>query len=298
MRVRGFAPTAPCWVELAHDPDGSAPSFYAALFGWSRAGEAFLLGDRVVAGARAGAGGWRAYLAVDDLDAALARTVAAGGRVLAGPVGGGGTRDAVVADPQGAVLGLRQGPGVQLAAEPGAMSWPELHTADPAAAAAFHAAAFDWLLRDEPGGAGRRGEWLTAARDAVAGLVPVPPGGGPAGWRVAFQVADCGVTAAACRALGGRVLSGPAEVGLGCSAELADPDGARFVVAAPLRHPRAVDLAVVPAQPGPVRTAAFAPAPAPLPEHVAALLPPEVAARLGGVGDARQPVGMTTPLPG
>jgi predicted enzyme related to lactoylglutathione lyase len=234
MRIRGFAPSTPCWVELACAEPGRAQEFYAALFGWEPAGDRFRLGGRAVAGltrTRPGRpAGWLTYLATPDLGAAVQRFAAAGGRCLRGPMDGHGGQGAIVADPSGATLGLWQAagfPGAQVAGEPGTMAWPELLTDDTAAAAAFYGRALGWLLRDDA-------EWLTPAHDAVAGLAP---GGRTARWRCAFQVADCTAAVAAAEDLGARVVVEPTEMGLGSYAELRDPWGASFAVAAPASRP-------------------------------------------------------------
>jgi hypothetical protein len=230
MRIRGFAPSTPCWVELASAEPGRAQEFYASLFGWEPAGDRFKLRGRAVAGltrTRPGRpGGWLTYLAAPDLGAAVQRFAAAGGRCLSGPADGRGGRGAVVADPAGAALGLWQAAefaGAQMAGEANTMAWPELLTADAAAAAAFYGRAFGWLLRDDV-------EWLTEARDAVAGLAP---GARTARWRCAFQVADCAATVAAACDSGGAVVFGPTDMGLGDIAELRDPWGTSFAVTSP-----------------------------------------------------------------
>lgn len=53
---------------------------------------------------------WLAYIAVDDLAAAVQQVTAAGGAVVAGPKGDGPGSYAVVRDPAGAVLALMQPP--------------------------------------------------------------------------------------------------------------------------------------------------------------------------------------------
>jgi predicted enzyme related to lactoylglutathione lyase len=73
----------------------------------------------------------------------------------------------------------------------------------------------------------------------MAGLVP---GGRPARWRVAFQVIDCDQLVDACLDLGGRVVLPPSPMSLGTYAELADPYGATFAVAAPARMPVELSL--------------------------------------------------------
>jgi predicted enzyme related to lactoylglutathione lyase len=237
MRIRGFAPATPCWVELASKDPGRAQDFYASLFGWDPAGDRFKLGGRAAAGltrTRPGRpAGWLSYLAAEDLGAAVRRFAAAGGRCLSGPMDGRGGQGAVVADPSGATLGLWQAAdfgGAQVAGEPGTMAWPELLTGDVAAAEDFYGRALGWLLRDQV-------EWLTPAHNAIAGLAP---GARTARWRCAFQVADCVASVGAALDLGAELVIAPTDMGLGLYAELLDPWGASFAVTAPANRP--VDL--------------------------------------------------------
>lgn len=237
MRIRGFAPATPCWVELASAEPGRAQEFYASLFGWEPAGDRFKLRGRAVAGltrTRPGRpAGWLTYLATDDMGTAMHRFAAAGGRCLTGPTPGRGGCGAVVTDPTGATLGLWQASdfaGAEMAGEAGAMAWPELLTNDPAAAERFYGEAFGWLLRDGI-------EWLTPAHDAMAGLAP---GSRVGRWRAAFQVADCTATVAAACDLGAEVVIAPTDMGLGLIAELRDPWGTPFAVTAPAASP--IDL--------------------------------------------------------
>jgi len=246
MRIRGFAPATPCWVELASTDPARAQDFYAGLFGWEPAGDRFRLDGRAVAGLTRTRddrpAGWLTYLAAHDLPAVLEQVAAAGGLCLRRPADGHGGRSAIIADRGGAALGLWQADGfagAQTGGEPNAMAWPELLTDDSATAADFYGRAFGWLLRDEHGGDGRRGDWLTTARDAVAGLAP---GGRPARWRAAVQVEDCAAAVEACRDLGGGVVIEPTDMNLGSYAELVDPFGAAFAVAAPALRP--VELAL------------------------------------------------------
>jgi predicted enzyme related to lactoylglutathione lyase len=224
-------------MELASTDPGQAREFYAALFGWEVAGGRFRLDGHAVAGlTTAGEGrpaGWLTYLAVPDLEDALEQVASAGGRCVTWPAERHGGRCAIVADRGGAAIGLWESgdfAGAQAAGEPNTMAWPELVTDDPRGAADFYGRAFGWLLREQYGS----GEWLTPARDAVAGLVS---GGRPARWRAAVQVADCSAAAEACLRLGGRIVTGPAPMSLGSYAELADPYGAAFAVAAPTQLP-------------------------------------------------------------
>src|SRR5947199_1727299 len=86
MRIRGFAPSTPCWAELTSADPAGAAGFYAELFGWELDGDRFLLQGRAVAGLnRAEAGrpeGWVTYLAATHLEGTAERLNAAHGRSL------------------------------------------------------------------------------------------------------------------------------------------------------------------------------------------------------------------------
>ncbi len=243
MRIRGFAPSTPCWAELTSaDPVGAA-GFYAELFGWELAGDRFLLDGRAVAGLAAPATGrpegWLTYLAATHLEGATSRIVTAYGSSLSWPQERAGARSSIVADASGAVFGLWQSAGfagTQLRGEPGTMAWSDLLTDDVAAAMAFYAAAFGWSLTTEFGS----GEWLTEAHDSVAGLIPGRPG---PRWQPSFQVADTAAMIDKCASLGGRVVAGPLEMGLGSHVEIVDPFGATFAVTAPVGRPVEVSVA-------------------------------------------------------
>ena len=113
-------------VLLTDDPDAAKP-FYEATFGWN--GDPFSIGDaeatlfrlegyvgglpgqpvpRDVIGVMAPAfgrpAGWVVGFWVDDADATAARAAELGGTVLAGPFDSPISRDAVIADPAGAVF--------------------------------------------------------------------------------------------------------------------------------------------------------------------------------------------------
>ncbi len=242
MRIRGYAPLTPCWVELASADPARAAQFYAELFGWESAGDRFKLGGRAVAGLTRSQfdrpDGWLTHLSTPDMEETLEQVALSGGHCLSHPAEAHGGRRAIVADPNGAIIGLWQGhdfAGAQAGNEPGTMSWPELLTDDPDGAARFYGSAFGWLLQHNLG----TGEWLNHAHDAVAGLAPGYRG---AWWRAAFQVEDIQATADHCERMGGAVIVEPSEAGLTAFAELRDPFGARFTVAAPVHHP--VELTV------------------------------------------------------
>src|SRR5204862_6897953 len=89
---------------------------------------------------------WNTYVAVDDADRVAGAVVRAGGQVRRNPqdVGEDG-RTATVSDPTGAGF-RRWQPGRRLGAQvvnaPGTWNFSDLHTTDPAAAAAFYGAVF------------------------------------------------------------------------------------------------------------------------------------------------------------
>jgi predicted enzyme related to lactoylglutathione lyase len=246
VRIRGYAPATPCWVELATSDQARAVAFYGELLDWKADGAGrFLLRDFIVAGLAAPRPGrrtgWLMHLSTDDLDASLDRVIVAGGLLhtppaVVGPADRPDGRTATIADPGGATFGLWEHGwlgGAQIAGEPGAVCWSELCTGDAIGAAVFYGQAFDWLLRGGPTVGSDRGEWLCAAHDSVAGLAPADPGADAAHWRIVFQVEDCAATVERCLRLGGAVRVGPYRSGAGDYAELVDPQGAAFAVLAP-----------------------------------------------------------------
>ena len=111
------------WSELITTDPAAAATFYSGLFGWTAQEMGPEMGGyRVVSVGQTGIGGimgcpegapkmsqWGCYVTVDDLDAALARCAALGGKTLVPamdvPTVG---RMAVIQDPQGAALSLMQ----------------------------------------------------------------------------------------------------------------------------------------------------------------------------------------------
>jgi len=243
MRIRGFAPSTPCWVELTtSDPDRAA-GFYAGLFGWEIEGDRFMLEGRAVAGlARSRPDrpeGWLTYLATPDLDETVGRIRSAYGRGLSHPEHRPDARSSIVTDASGALFGLWESAGfagAQLRGEPGTMAWSDLLTDDTAAATAFYGSVFGWTLTHEFGS----GEWLTEAHDSVAGLITGRPG---ARWQPSFQVSDSAEASDRCARLGGRVMAGPVEMGLGSYVEIIDPLGNPFAVTAPVHRPVELNVA-------------------------------------------------------
>ena len=111
-----------CWVEMVTEDSKAAQSFYGDLFGWSYEGVPMQNGQQyaMFQPEAGGPGGgimhkpdprlpttWMPYVAVADLEAAVAKVATLGGSVQVGPtpIPGRGSF-AVIQDPTGGVIGL------------------------------------------------------------------------------------------------------------------------------------------------------------------------------------------------
>lgn len=278
MRERTEYPAGvPCWVDTAQPDPEAAAAFYGGLFGWEfddrtpagmpgRYLVAEIRGRSVAAIASQVAGtapapAWSTYVAVDSADDAVERAVAAGGSVLMDPadVSDAG-RVAVIADPDGATIGLWQAKaviGAHLVNEPGTWNFSELNTRDPEGAAAFYGAVFGWetVTVDIPEGVFSMfrmpgyGDHLEALdpglrerqaadgapegfEDTVAWLLPMTEGRHPEGtpphWSITFAVDDADAAAERAERLGGTVLMPPFDAPWVRMTVLRDPQGAVF----------------------------------------------------------------------
>ena len=117
---------------------------------------------------------------------------------------------------------------------PGAFSWNELMTSDPAAALDFYVTLFGWQTQKMamPGG---DYHVLNVGQTAVGGVMALPPearaGGMPPAWGSYVTVADVDATARRAAELGGKVVHGPHDIpGVGRMAVIVDPQGAALNV--------------------------------------------------------------------
>lgn len=254
--MTSYANGVPSWVDLATPDPATSKEFYGQLFGWEfedqptdtdGADYAMAnLGGQAAAGVmqlsdEMAASGmppvWTTYVTVDDLDASMAKVEPAGGSLM-GPamdVMEAG-RMAVVADPAGAVFCLWE-PGEHIGAgavnEPGAFSWSELITPDPAAVAPFYDAVFGWTAETALMPAGPYTVFSVDGgnENGIAGAMPPPVEGMPAAWGVYFTVADARATVETARSLGAQVLMEATELpGVGTLASVMDPHGAAFSI--------------------------------------------------------------------
>jgi uncharacterized protein len=181
---------------------------------------------------------WLAYVAVPDVDAAVAKTKSLGGTTKVEPtdiptVG----RYAVLADPQGAVFAVyasaSDAPPHDGEPSLGEFSWHELMTTDYDTAFRFYQALFGWeLISDNDMGPlgvyrifGRKGMPLGGMFNTPDN-VPAPPN-----WLPYIHVDSADRVADLVKANGGTILNGPMEVPGGDRiAQCMDPQGAAFAL--------------------------------------------------------------------
>ena len=254
--MTSYANGVPSWVDLATPDPAASKHFYGALFGWDfedqptdTDGADYTmanLGGKPAAGVMqlsdemAGSGvppAWTTYVTVDDLDASMAKVEPAGGALM-GPAMDimEAGRMVVVADPAGAVFCMweaRGHIGAGIVNEPGAFSWSELITPDPAAVAPFYEAVFGWTAETALMATGPYTVFSVDGghENGIAGAMSPPVEGMPAAWGVYFSVADARATVETARSLGAHVLMEATEMpGVGTLAALMDPHGAAFSI--------------------------------------------------------------------
>jgi predicted enzyme related to lactoylglutathione lyase len=239
------------FAELVTPDIAISKRFYTGLFGWtfrdiqtgSVAYAEATLGGRVVAGLihRPPPAGqqrqpaWLTFVAVGDADAVTASAVQQGAKVLFAPhnIPKRG-REAVLADPQGAVFAVLASssgdPPDELAAN-GEWIWSSAIVRDPDTDAAFYQAVFGYEIFELPSSGGGTHLLLASDNYARASVNPLP-GTGPEyrpHWLSYVRVENTTAMAAKVVALGGRVLVEPrADRHGGMVAVVADPSGAPF----------------------------------------------------------------------
>lgn len=251
-----YAQGTPDWVDLQTSDQDAAKEFYAELLGWEYDDRpmpegpvysmATVRGENVAAiaplqpdAAAAGApANWNTYIAVDDVDATLAKVPGAGGQVLmpAFDVGEAG-RMSFVTDPTGAAVGLWQANkhiGATLVGDPGTCLWNELNTGDVDTALAFYNSVFGITSSKMPMGPEYTYTLLEVGDDQVGGCgEPMKPGT-PNHWRVYFAVEDVDASAAKAVELGGTIVEEAMDIPtVGRMAAVTDPQGAIFSIMTP-----------------------------------------------------------------
>jgi len=234
------------WHDLVTSAPGPCRRFYAELLGWQfedtqRNGKPYAIahlgGQRVAGivskGASAAEKGsqWVGYVSVQDVDRTVAEAVKAGGRAVVAPreietI----ARAAVIADAEGAVLGLarihRGDPPDEAAPREGRFFWMEYFARDPQAALSFYTGLLGYQSEVREELAGLAYHVLKSPRPR-AGLLPVPQEGMRPAWLPYVRVQDPAALSARVESLGGTVLFAPrADVRKGTLAIVADPSGA------------------------------------------------------------------------
>ena len=251
-RDEGWPNGTPCWVDVTVDDMAAASTFYSALFGWDTqegppetGGYTMcLLNGRPAAAISPKQGGdttpsaWSTYLAVDDLDATVAKAKQAGSQFMME------TMDVMTlgrmtfgTDPAGAGYGIWQARdfgGVGVYNEPGALIWNELMTRDYEGAKAFYGSVFGYEY-DEMGD-DTNFQYSTIKRsdgEVVAGLgamgADMPPEMTPQ-WTTYFNVADTDATVAKALELGATISSNPTDTPFGRMAVIQGPEGEHFSI--------------------------------------------------------------------
>lgn len=234
------------WHDLVTEDAAACRRFYGDLLGWEfeeaqRGGRPYLLarvGGRPVAGivtvpadADQQLSHWVGYLSVPDVDQAAAQAVQAGGRALVEPRQVGTVaRAAVVADPQGAALGLVKlaagDPADEAAPVRGHFFWMEYLASDPAAALSFYKGLAGYDSREREASAGPAYQILSRQRPR-AGLLKSPLAETRSAWLSYVLVDDPAALAGRVASLGGTVVLAPRpDIRKGSLAVVADPSGA------------------------------------------------------------------------
>lgn len=239
-----------CWNQL-NTPDLEASrAFYEGLFGWRLVQDEVagvpmhliqngtgMLGDFMVMPAEVKAPShWLSYVWVQDIEAVVAKVEALGGSLCLpiteiSQVG----RIAVLADPQGATLGVYTSGHAPAEAQPsgaGTFCWYECATRDVEALKTFYGGLFGWSPLPQSMGdftytLMQRGD------EQIAGIMPMegPQWDGiPDHWLTYVAVADIEATVARVAGLNGQVCVPVKDIGIGRFAVLMDPLGAVFSV--------------------------------------------------------------------
>jgi len=237
------------WYELQTTDAAGAEAFYTAVVGWraehlgpqpegyttfntAKGGVAGMM----TLGADEGPVRWVGYVAVDDVDAAVARVTAAGGALRHPPVDVPGMlRFAGVADPQGAAFVVftgtsPDGPPTGGPGDAGYIGWHELITSDAVAAFGFYSGQFGWspVREFDMGPMGIYRVWTDGGGADTGGMMTSTEGTAPA-WRFYFRVEAIDAAIARLKAAGGVVVNGPHQVPTGdWVLEGKDPQGAGF----------------------------------------------------------------------
>jgi len=242
----------PVWYELMTSDPSAAEKFYDNVVGWSSAPfpsspQPYTVfkrsGDVQVGGLMKTPDGmnmppfWSMYVAVPNLEEAVAHIKRLGGSELSGiidvPTVG---RMQMLKDPQGAafyiIQPLPREERAETAPQVGDASWHELMTTDAEAAMKFYSEVFGWQP-SEVMDMGDMGKYHMFNRPVgmIGGMMNKPPqlANVPPHWGIYFLVSDINSAIERVKANGGQILNGPMEVpGGDWIVNAMDPQGAAF----------------------------------------------------------------------
>jgi uncharacterized protein len=223
------------WHELLTTDPAAGGGFYSKVLGWNSGPWEGNADYAMLSGAKGPVGGarvigkdpladkvgpnWLTYVGVADLGAALAAVEAKGGRVIhpVTDVPGSGGRYAVIADPNGATIGVYQPGGMSggnAAAMAGPDAWHELTAEDPEAALRFYKDIFGWdvVAKHEMGGDVGTYYIFGIGTTQMGGAFKRGAGSSRPRWLLYAHTPSVVAAAAATAAAGGKVLSGPHQV--------------------------------------------------------------------------------------
>ena len=248
------------WYEYMGNDLKAAADFYTHVVGWTAkdagmpgfAYEILSAADHMVAGmmdipseakAMGARPSWMGYIWVEDVDAALPKLTADGGKVYKQPADIPGVgRFAVVADPYGGVFMLFRDsggnpPAPPPAGTPGLVGWHELHADDGARALDFYCGFFGWKKTSDfdmgPMGVYRMFDTGHGEQGGFMTRMPQTP---MSFWLYYFNVDGVDAAAERIKAKGGHIINGPQEVPGGqWIVQATDPQGAMFALLAPKR---------------------------------------------------------------
>ncbi len=242
-----------CWFELGTTDQAGAKEFYGKLFGWQfdehplppemggvytifmldgkEVGACYQLGPQMPGVPTH----WMPYVAVESVDATLAKVTELGGEALC-PAMDVMNHGRMVAfkDPTGAALSVWQSKehcGADMVGAPGSFCWGELATSDTAKAKEFYTKLFGWATKSSEIPGMEYTEWINGEQP-IGGMMPLQgPPGVPPHWLLYFTVEDADAAAAKAQALGGQVYVPPTDIpNTGRFTVLADPQGGAFAV--------------------------------------------------------------------
>jgi uncharacterized protein len=242
------------WQDLMTEDAEKSRAFYEQLLGWTferseGLGKPYLIartGSRPIAGIAQverrrpddPMAQWVSYLSVDNVDSAVARIVAGGGRVLVAPADTRAGRMAIAVDPQGAQFGLVRRkadvnpPAGGPSALVGSFLWRDYFTRDVEQARTFYSnlAGFGSVKQTRPDSLVQY--VLTRnGPNPVAGVVPIGTQPLEPNWLPYVRVGDPAAVAARAEQLGGRIIQRPTpEIRQGSVAVITDPAGARVAL--------------------------------------------------------------------